>query len=726
MNIKTVENEPVKAIKYRIVPRVAVGIVAWLIVFALVMVRVLPEKHILNTGEIANETITATRDIVDTITTEKKRAAAIENVPDKYRQDDKVTADALAKLQECLAAMDDVTSKGAAEITKFNKGLASATFKDDKGDIQFSQEFFQSCHALLPGSFTDEDVRYIILTDRNKMALLKSKVTTLLTQALKNGIKSDYLQEQVSIVNQELISPLNRFDEGAQRLGMNLVSTYLKANFIFDPAATDAAQKKAGEEVKPEAYKYKQIIVQKGYLVTEAQLKMLSDLGLLDDNNLHLLRYVGVGIFTAMLLLVVWLYMLLFKQEVFHSFRQLLAVNIVIVLTMVAMWLASGLHAYFLLTTTGALLIAVLINHRLALTVNAVLAMLAGILAGSDAGGAFSAAALPAAVAALSGGAVAVYIIRQAPQRATLLFAGLAAGLASMLTVAAVDLMTTSDLQNILIDCGYALGGGLASSMICLGTLPLWEMVFKVVTPMKLLELANPNNTLLKRLLMEAPGTYHHSIVVGNLAESAAEAIGANALLTRTAAYYHDIGKLMRPYFFAENQIGSENPHEAITPELSKRILTAHPKDGMALAIKHSLPQAVQEIIMEHHGTTPVMFFYHKALKQAVDGTQVAMDDYRYPGPKPHTREAALIMLADSVEAGSRALSDHSPEKLDEFVQHIVNSKLEDGQFDNCDLTLRDLGIITAEFRKVLSGIFHERVAYPAIEPSIKKAGTYW
>jgi putative nucleotidyltransferase with HDIG domain len=241
---------------------------------------------------------------------------------------------------------------------------------------------------------------------------------------------------------------------------------------------------------------------------------------------------------------------------------------------------------------------------------------------------------------------------------------------------------------------------------------------------MRLLELANPNHPLLKRLLMEAPGTYHHSIVVGNLAESAAEAIGANPLLTRTGAYYHDVGKLIRPYFFTENQIGSENPHESISPELSKRILTAHTKDGVELAAKFGLPQQVQEIILEHHGTTPVMYFYHKAVKMAKEDEAVSMDDYRYSGPKPHSREAAVIMLADSVEAGARSLQDHTQEKLDEFVQQIVNVKLEDGQFDNCDLTMRDLSIISAEFRKVLSGIFHERVVYPAMIPQAKeKAG---
>ena len=704
--------------------RVIVALVAWLCIFALALVRVTPQKHVFHAAEIANETVRAPRDVVDTITTEKKRKAARDDVQEKYRQDDTVTVDVMTKLQAAYDAISAVRDAGAAEISKLNGGMASAAYRDSSNALQFTDTFLQDCHAQLPGSFTDEDVRYVILADKKKLENLESKISALIAQSLKNGIMTDLLGAETTRLTGEIVNPLNSFDEGAQRLGMNLVTTYLKANFIYDAEATAEARKQAEDAVKPETYRAQQIIVQEGYLVTEAQMKVLSDLGYLDDNSLHLFTYVGVGLFTGLMLLVLWLYLLMFKQEVFANFRRMLLLHLVLVLTVALTALTRTLHEYFLLTTMGTLLIAVLVNHRLALTINGVLALLAGMLAGSESTGSFSTAALPAVAAAMSGGVLAVYVVRQAPQRTTLMLAGLASGLVQAGVIAAVCMMSATDWQTTLKDCGYAAAGGVISAMLCLGTLPLWEQLFKVVTPMRLLELANPNHPLLKRLLMEAPGTYHHSIVVGNLAEAAAEAIGANALLTRSAAYYHDIGKLQRPYFFAENQLGGENPHDSITPELSKRILTSHPRDGLALAIKHNLPQAVQDVIMEHHGTTPVMYFYHKAVKES--DTQVQLDDYRYTGPKPRTREAALIMLADSVEAGARALSDHSPEKLDEFVQHIVNIKLEDGQFDDCDLTLRDLGTITNEFRKVLVGIFHERVAYPAIEPPTKKASAQW
>jgi cyclic-di-AMP phosphodiesterase PgpH len=699
-----------------IIARVILGLATWLVIIAVVILNVIPEKHVVKSGDIAAEDIKATHDIVDSITTAKKRKEAVDSVPDKYKQDDAVTADVISALEECYVAIDKIRVDGADEISKLNNNVSSAAYKDTKGDIQFTAYFLQQCHEELTGSFTDEDVRFIILVDKKELSLLKDKVITLMTQALKNGIKAQYLTEQISSVNQELISPLNRFDDGAQRLGMNLVSTYLKANFIADEEATAEAKKKASDEVQPEIYKRDQIIVQHGLPVTDAEIQVLSDLGLLDENDPHMLMYLGVGVMSALLLLVIWLYVLNFETSIFNSFRKLLLLNVIFVLTVGAMWLGRSVHYYFLLSTTGVLLISVLVNQRLSLMVNAVLALFAGIMAGSDGTGAFSSAALPAAMAAVAGGAVALYIIRGTPHRSGLMLAGIASGLMSAAIFVAVDLITAMDWQVTLQDLGAGLGGGLASSMICLGTLPLWEYLFKVVTPMKLLELANPNHPLLKRLLIEASGTYHHSIIMGNLAENAAEAIGANALLTRTGAYYHDVGKLMRPYFFTENQLGNENPHESIAPELSKRILTAHTKDGMELAAKYGLPQPIQEIILEHHGTTPVMYFYHKAVKLAKEDETISMDDYRYAGPKPQTRESAIIMLADSIEAGARTLEDHSQEKLDEFVQNIVNIKLEDGQFDDCELTLRDISIISAEFRKVLGGIFHERIVYPTVE----------
>ncbi|HNU80584.1 MAG TPA: HDIG domain-containing protein, partial [Bacillota bacterium] len=228
----------------------------------------------------------------------------------------------------------------------------------------------------------------------------------------------------------------------------------------------------------------------------------------------------------------------------------------------------------------------------------------------------------------------------------------------------------------------------------------------------KLLELSNPNQPMLRRLLIEAPGTYYHSILVGNLAEAAAEDIGANALLCRVGAYYHDIGKLKRPYFFKENQITRDNPHDKITPNLSALVITSHVKDGVEIAGKNKLPSTVIRIIEEHHGNTLVAYFYHKAL--SAEGAE-AVDEskFRYPFRKPQTEEAAIVMLADSVEAYIRSLSEPTRDQVEQGVRKIIKDKLNDAQLDNCDLTLKDLEMIGQAFVKVLAGIFHDRIEYP-------------
>jgi hypothetical protein len=254
---------------------------------------------------------------------------------------------------------------------------------------------------------------------------------------------------------------------------------------------------------------------------------------------------------------------------------------------------------------------------------------------------------------------------------------------------------------------------GILSSVLTIGFLPFWETAFGITTSVRLLELSNPNQTLLKRLLVEAPGTYHHSILVGNLAEAAAEEVGANALLARVGAYYHDIGKIKRPYFFIENQLSSENPHDKLAPSLSTLIITSHIKEGIEMAKEYKLPQSIIEIIQQHHGNSHLAYFYQKALEKSNDENNVSINDFRYDYPKPRTKEAAIVMLADSVEAGVRSMQKPTPNRIEAFVKKIITEKLQENQLEECDLTFRELDIITRAFVRVLKGIFHNRIEYP-------------
>jgi cyclic-di-AMP phosphodiesterase PgpH len=272
---------------------------------------------------------------------------------------------------------------------------------------------------------------------------------------------------------------------------------------------------------------------------------------------------------------------------------------------------------------------------------------------------------------------------------------------------------------------GFA--GGVLSGVIATGVLPLVEMSFGFTTDIKLLELSNLDQPLLRDLMVQAPGTYHHSVIISNMVEATAKAVQARPLLAKVSAYYHDIGKMKKPLYFIENQMGGENRHEKLAPSMSSLILISHVKDGVELAKEHKLGREIIDIIQQHHGTTLISYFYQKAKdRMAAKGersTEIKEEDFRYPGLKPQTKEAGLVMLADMVEAASRSLVDPTPARIQGMVQKIINNVFSDGQLDDCELTLKDLHEIAKSFNKTLSGIFHHRIEYPeVVTKPMKKA----
>jgi putative nucleotidyltransferase with HDIG domain len=320
----------------------------------------------------------------------------------------------------------------------------------------------------------------------------------------------------------------------------------------------------------------------------------------------------------------------------------------------------------------------------------------------------------------VAAGLTGVWGVKNCRQHHTLVKAGLAISVVNLAMVSAFKLaefpFTAPDL---LIGQAFAIGGGLLTGVLALGLTPVIEAGFHYSSNIRLLELLNLDQPILRELMLVAPGTYHHSLVVGQMVEAAAESIGANPLMAKAAAYYHDIGKVKKPPYFVENQLGGENKHEKLAPSLSALILIAHVKDGVDLARKHKLGDQIVDIIQQHHGSSFISYFFHKAKTQAAQGQQVNPEDYRYPGPRPQTREAGLVLLADQVEAASKTLTDPTPARIQGMVQKIINNVFADGQLDTCELTLKDLHLIAKSFNKILSGIFHQRIHYPM--PAEKK-----
>ncbi|MDP3181194.1 MAG: HDIG domain-containing protein [Desulfobaccales bacterium] len=311
-------------------------------------------------------------------------------------------------------------------------------------------------------------------------------------------------------------------------------------------------------------------------------------------------------------------------------------------------------------------------------------------------------------------GLAGVWGVKNCRHRGALIQGGLAITVVNLALVSAFKLLEYPfAAQDLFIGQAFALGGGLLTGILALGLTPIMEAGFRYSSNIRLLEILNLDQPILKELMLVAPGTYHHSLVVGQMVEAAAEAIGANPLMAKAAAYYHDIGKTKKPPYFVENQVGGVNKHEKLAPSMSSLILMAHVKDGVDLARKHKLGEGIENIIQQHHGTSLITYFYHKAKTQASNPHKLKIDDFRYPGPRPQTKEAGLVLLADQVEAASKTLSDPTPARIQGLVQKIINHVFADGQLDECELTLKDLHLIAKNFNKILSGIFHQRIHYP-------------
>lgn len=367
----------------------------------------------------------------------------------------------------------------------------------------------------------------------------------------------------------------------------------------------------------------------------------------------------------------------------------------------------DGAYLYGLPVPMGALLVTLIFDFHTAIIFSFVLSLLTGMWLNDPL---FT-------VYTFIGSLTAAFGVFRCKKRSALIKAGLYVSAANTVTTALVLLakgtLFTSGAPTALL---FASLSGVTVAASVSFVLPAVEYFFSITTDISLIELLDIEQPLMRQLMIAAPGTYHHSIIVGNLAESAAEAVGANPLLARVTAYYHDIGKVKMPEYFVENQASGHNKHEKLTPHMSSLILISHVKEGLELAKQYKLPQAVSDIIQQHHGTSLIVFFYKKALEQAQDSLPL-QEDYRYPGPKPQTRVAALVMMADAVEAASRSLTEPTPARISALVEKIINNIFLDGQIDECELTLKDISEIKRRFTYVLTSIFHRRIAYPELTP---------
>jgi putative nucleotidyltransferase with HDIG domain len=415
---------------------------------------------------------------------------------------------------------------------------------------------------------------------------------------------------------------------------------------------------------------------------------------------------------TAICLLVVFLYLSYFYPEIYKNVNKLILLGIISIFVVLLAKITSQASGYLMPIASASMLIAISLNPNIAILLTVILSLLIGFIPGGG---------LNYILVSVISGIVAIYSIRKITQRSSLTRAGLIIAGVNIITISALGLINNEGYYLILQNNLWGVLNGFLSVILTIGILPFLESYFDITTSFKLMELSNPNQPLLKKMILEAPGTYHHSIVVGNLSETAAEEIEGNGLLARVGAIYHDIGKIKRPYFFTENQEAYKNIHDEMEPSLSALVIASHVKEGIELAKTHKLPKDIIDIIAQHHGTNLITYFFHRALKENGSANDaVAEENYRYSGPKPQTKEAGIILLADSLEAATRSLTNPTATRIKTLVKEIIQKNLENGQLEECDLTLKDLDKIGDSFSRILTGMFHSRVEYPD-EDLIKK-----
>ncbi|MFQ5455833.1 MAG: HD family phosphohydrolase [Nitrospirota bacterium] len=694
----------------------------------------------LKIGETVSRDITSpiTIEIPDITINRKNQEKAESEVPPIYDFDLKM-----------INRIEDRVSLAFEEIHKILKD----NDKDKLGSVEYIEEekiFQNTIKAIISPSslkvLKESGYDKRIKREINKIIRLVMEIGVVADKELlyehgKNGVilrivggkNEHFIKDVRSISGRKEANKLAKemahdiFPEEMEKISVvgEIVSKLITPNITFNKNETELRKREESLSMRPLYYKVKkgEVILKAGERVTDDKEIILQEISKYQKGSFLIQILSGLFILVASVLYVFYTDIRRYKPYYLKDIPKFLLLCILFSGTII---IAKFLH--FLLwafvdtfpsidpntiifaipVAAGAMLATLLFDIHIAIVFSFIISLLMGVMISEEPLFIFY---------SFVGSIVATFSVIHFKKRTDLLRAGCFVGAVNLLMVVSIDLYRV-ELFTLkgLFDVSFGLGGGIVVSLVVSTFLPLLESLFDIATDIKLLELLDLNRPILKRLLLSAPGTYHHSIMLSNIAESAAEAINANPILTRVGCYYHDIGKMNKPEYYIENQMGSFNRHDRLSPNISSLILISHIKDGIETAKMYKLPKVIIDLIPQHHGTRLIKYFYEKArANHDPDISSIKENDFRYPGPKPQTKEAAIIMLADAVEAASRNLSDPSASRISNLSNRLVNDIFIDGQLDESDLTLRDLKKITISFSKILTGIFHHRIEYPGV-----------
>jgi cyclic-di-AMP phosphodiesterase PgpH len=695
--------DPSASFSGREVLRLGIAAMALIVVLATILgVDFVPQRLQVDVGTVATADIVAPRadEYVSAVETNLRKTAARAAVEPVY---DFTTAKASATAEKQLREFE-------LRVRPIDQAFAETTPPEQR-------------ETLLATALPDlpDDVRTTL------MALTPEKWVTVRAESslvLERTERGELRDSDVAPVQAQLSGEMAGGLEAEERtLAAEIIAPLIVPNSSFSSSLTEQERTKQADLVEPFRVQFapNETIVQRGEKISEFQLEAIDQFGL--RNARPDVARLGGWLFLAILivgLILGWIWR--FRPEYWHRNNALLLIGLILVGTAIALKATSGRAGlpFIVPTAAAGILLAILLDAGVATIVMVVIALLGGALNLNEN------SALEYAAYILVGGLAGIVTIRRGDRLQVFVQAGLAVAVANVLVVSTFALLGRHDARGLVELIGASVAAAAGSAVAAVGSFAVLGSLFGILTVFQLLELANPSQPLMRRLLVETPGTYHHSLMVGNLAERAAEAIGADPLLTRVAAYYHDIGKLANPLAFIENQAGGENIHDELNPEVSAQILKQHVADGIDVAYKNKLPKALIAFIPQHHGTAIMSYFYARARGLAAEpfggpmtpeGSKAAdgVDGrkFRHAGPKPQSKEAALIMLADGVEASVRSLSSRDEPAIRAMVARIIDERLSDGQFDECDLTLRDIERIREAFVGQLLGMYHQRIAYP-------------
>jgi putative nucleotidyltransferase with HDIG domain len=667
---------------------------------------IFPQRVQATLDTVARADILAPR--ADSYVSDIKTAAARKEAADRVDpQYDYSTEKAIPIANRQLQAFDE-------RVAPIDQAFNKATSEAERANL-----LANVLPAGLPGALTDADRKTLVSLTPERWTALRTEASRVLETTETLQLRDDaVLQAQAGVSLKLVGSPT--LDEAEGKLAAALITPLIEPNSSYSKSLTDEARAVAAAQVAPviETYAQGEKIVGTNERITDVKLEAIQFFGLTDARP-DFARLGGWFFLAIMIvgLLLAWLWR--FRRDLWHRNNAMLLISLIVVGVAFVLKATAGRPGlpFIVPTAVAGMLLAILLDAGVATTVVIVLAVMAGALNGNS---------LELAAYVLFGGLAGTLAIRRGDRLQVFVQAGLAVAIANVLVVSTFALLGAHDFRWLLELVGASFASAAGSAVAAVGSFAVLGSLFGILTVFQLLELANPSQPLLRRLLVETPGTYHHSLMVGNLAERAAEAIGADPLLTRVSAYYHDIGKLANPLAFIENQAGGENVHDELDPEVSAQILKQHVADGIDIAYKSKLPKTLIAMIPQHHGTAIMSYFYARAKRAAAEpygglttkegaAAAAAVDErkFRHVGPKPQSREAALIMLADGVEASVRSLESRDEPAIRAMVARIIEERLSDGQIDECDLTLRDIERIREAFVGQLLGMYHQRIAYP-------------